>query len=71
VPFPGAYIKVLAVFTSKLTNHLTYGIYKEANGRLLKEGREEFEIDLETSNPLRQAYEHLKTLPEFSDATDC
>ena len=71
VPFPGAYIKILSVFTSKLTNHLTYGIYKEANGKLLKEGREEFKIDLETPNPLRQAYLHLKSLPEFADAVDC
>jgi hypothetical protein len=22
-------------------------------------------------NPIKQAYEHLKTLPEFADATDC
>jgi hypothetical protein len=23
------------------------------------------------SNPIKQAYEHLKTLPEFAGATDC
>ena len=27
--------------------------------------------DLEGANPIKQAYEHLKTLPEFSGATDC
>jgi hypothetical protein len=27
--------------------------------------------DLEGVNPLKQAYEYLKTLPEFSGATDC
>jgi hypothetical protein len=29
------------------------------------------EYDLDGSNPIAQAYEHLKTVPEFSDATDC
>lgn len=27
--------------------------------------------DMEGANPYVQAYEHLKTLPEFSDAVDC
>ena len=27
--------------------------------------------DLDGPNPIKQAYEYLKTLPEFSNATDC
>ena len=27
--------------------------------------------DLDGENPIKQAYEYLKTLPEFSGATDC
>jgi hypothetical protein len=27
--------------------------------------------DLERSNPFIQAYEHLKTLPEFANSKDC
>lgn len=27
--------------------------------------------DLDGNNPFEQAYEHLKTLPEFKNATDC
>jgi hypothetical protein len=27
--------------------------------------------DLEGPNPIKQAYQFLKTLPEFSDAVDC
>jgi hypothetical protein len=27
--------------------------------------------DLNGNNPIKQAYDHLKTLPEFSGATDC
>jgi hypothetical protein len=30
-----------------------------------------FKLDLEGPNPIKQAYLHLKTLPEFSDAVDC
>lgn len=27
--------------------------------------------DIDGKNPIAQAYAHLKTLPEFSDAVDC
>ena len=27
--------------------------------------------DITGENPIKQAYEYLKTLPEFSNATDC
>jgi hypothetical protein len=30
-----------------------------------------FDYLINGSNPIAQAYEHLKTLPEFSGATDC
>jgi hypothetical protein len=29
------------------------------------------EYDLTGANPIKQAYEHLKTLPEFAGAVDC
>ena len=29
------------------------------------------EYDLDSSNPIKQAYEHLKTLPDFAGAIDC
>jgi hypothetical protein len=29
------------------------------------------EYQLDGDNPIKQAYAHLKTLPEFSGATDC
>ena len=29
------------------------------------------QYDLEGPNPIKQAYLHLKTLPEFADAVDC
>jgi hypothetical protein len=30
-----------------------------------------FEYSLDGANPIKQAYAHLKTLPEFAGATDC
>jgi hypothetical protein len=30
-----------------------------------------FDYTFDGSNPIQQAYEYLKTLPEFADATDC
>jgi hypothetical protein len=29
------------------------------------------DYDIDGTNPIKQAYTHLKTLPEFADATDC
>lgn len=29
------------------------------------------DYEIAGNNPIAQAYEHLKTLPEFSDAVDC
>lgn len=29
------------------------------------------DYDISGENPIKQAYLHLKTLPEFADATDC
>jgi hypothetical protein len=28
-------------------------------------------VNLDATNPFAQAYDHLKTLPEFADAQDC
>ncbi len=30
-----------------------------------------FQVDLDGKNYIAQAYEHLKSLPEFENATDC
>lgn len=31
----------------------------------------ECEYDIQGDNPIRQAYKHLKTLPDFAGAVDC
>jgi hypothetical protein len=37
---------------------------------LLEESTHSFDYDIEGENPIKQAYEYLKTLPEFADAVD-
>ena len=35
------------------------------------EQRSACQYSIDGDNPIKQAYEYLKTLPEFADATDC
>jgi hypothetical protein len=69
--FPAAYIKVEQVIADKLESEAVIAFYKEKDGLLVKGARYNFQTSLEGGNAIKQAYEHLKTLPEFADATDC
>lgn len=71
VQISNAYIKVDRVDCSKSTSYYDLLINKEKNGDRIQYIRGEFEYKLENENPIKQAYLHLKTLPEYSDATDC
>ena len=72
ITIKNAYIKILQVAGNKNTLTTLYGIYKGPNFKEALEQRNAiFSLDLDGPNPIKQAYFHLKTLPEFSDATDC
>jgi hypothetical protein len=43
----------------------------DANGESFKAGSYKFTPNMDGGNFIAQAYEHLKTLPEFSSAMDC
>ena len=46
--------------------------YKDQDAALaFGDGGYQCAYDIAGDNPIKQAYEHLKTLPEFSDAVDC
>lgn len=46
--------------------------YKDNSGLPAFEDRSLIcDYDLNGKNPIAQAYDYIKTLPEFSDATDC
>jgi hypothetical protein len=69
--FNDCYIKVGSVSASKSDSTATVCFLEAEDGKLLFEKTYGFKIDLDGPNPIKQAYEYLKTLPEFSDAEDC
>jgi hypothetical protein len=46
-------------------------IYADANKKAFSESIFYAPYELTGANPIAQAYEHLKTLPEFAGAIDC
>ena len=67
--FTGIYVKVESVNSSK--NKTTASISFKLDETQLFYKYYEFPLDLNGPNPIKQAYEYLKTLPEFADAVDC
>lgn len=71
ITFTDAYIRVTQASATKETCVASYKILRSKDGPDLQERFADFSIDLDGPNPIKQAYLHLKTLPEFADATDC
>ena len=71
ITFDDAYIKVIHIHGTKdlLTAHV--GVYVKKDERQLDSKTFEFPLVLDGNNFIAQAYDHLKTLPEFAGATDC
>lgn len=69
--FENAYINVNNIKIDKTYATAVFYIFKKKNGQLLNQKVYSFEYDLEGPNPIKQAYLHLKTLPEFANAIDC
>jgi hypothetical protein len=67
-----AYIKVSNVAGSKedMAAEVRY-LKDSASGDLIKVESYSFGPDMDGDNFIKQAYEHLKTLPEFEGAIDC
>lgn len=63
------YIKVDQLVGTKTQLSATVSITAQGGG--IKYLNITFTPDLDGPNFIKQAYLHLKTLPEFSDATDC
>lgn len=64
-----AYIKVESVTSSKTVAKCTVSF--KVDDLPAWESKYSFEPSLDGDNFIAQAYEYLKTLPEFSDAVDC
>lgn len=66
-----AYWRVDQLAGNKAGMTITVNAYSEPSGLLLSSKQCFFVPELNTDNFIKQAYLHLKTLPEFSDAVDC
>ena len=64
-----AYWKIENIAGNKNQMHIE--IYANVNGEQIQRVVSTFIPSLDESNFIRQAYQHLKTLPEFSGAVDC
>jgi hypothetical protein len=67
-----AYIRVENVSFDKSKAMMFFvRVYAKQNFPSLSEQQMVLPYNMKGSNPYVQAYEHLKTLPEFSGAVDC
>jgi hypothetical protein len=69
VEIPNVYIKIETLDLNKISGKANLS-YKN-NSNLIKYNQIQFEYNINGENPIKQAYLHLKTLPEFADAVDC
>jgi hypothetical protein len=72
IEIKNAYIRVWKFEGSKSEIFIGVGFYKDSESEIFDS--KTFNItsyNLDGSNPIAQAYEHLKTLPEFAGAEDC
>jgi len=68
VTFPSCYIKVLEVRGGK--ENMVAVVQTQLKENLFLTDHYDFTPSLDGPNFIKQAYEHLKTLPEFAGATD-
>jgi len=69
--FDDAYIKVSNLTGTKNQVDAKICIFSVKDGELLETQYARFVPDMGGANFIKQAYEHLKTLPEFAGSTDC
>lgn len=68
----GAYCRVEDVKVNKTTAYCVLRKYKDDSGVLhFAEEGISYSYALDGDNPIKQAYEHIKTLPEYAGAEDC
>lgn len=68
---PDAYVKICAVSGSKDWVDMRVQFYESGTSKLQKTYRFTPSVADGSENFIRQGYEYLKTLPEFSRAVDC
>jgi hypothetical protein len=71
VIFEKTYCKIVRLSGNKEDFNFKLTKMTAKDGVFLEEQDYSFKPDLNGENFIAQAYNHLKTLPEFSDSTDC
>lgn len=71
VVFNDAYIKVENLVGNKTHIRIDVSIQKKVDEQIVDRRNYVFVPDLNGPNFIAQAYAHLKTIPEFTGATDC
>lgn len=71
VTFPASYAKVTSIQGTKNAIVACFEFRPDDAGVPFAWGAHSFAPALDGDNFIRQAYLHLKTLPEFAGATDC
>jgi hypothetical protein len=66
-----AYCKITEVSITKNSVTFTLQVFADKTKTFVIENVFTAPYDLDGPNPIKQAYEHLKTLPEFEGAEDC
>lgn len=67
-----SYIRVAHVAGTKHDVTANVMFHKDnASGEAFKAGNYKFSPDMNGGNFIRQAYDHIKSLPEFTNAVDC
>lgn len=71
VEFDGAYARVSEYHGTKSRMSFVVAWSETLGTDMLRQDTYMCDLDINGENPVRQAYLHLKTLPEFTTATDC
>jgi len=70
VDFADAYLKVGMIEGDKNMVRFDLLVYKAKDDRVIERRKYNFAPDMNGSNFIAQAYQHLKSLSEYSGATD-
>lgn len=65
-----AYVRVSSVLLNKESMKFNIEFCSVSDGAAIKTSEYVCNYILQGDNPIKQAYEHLKTLPEFAGAAD-
>jgi hypothetical protein len=65
-----AYHRVWNVKVSKDSVSFGLGVHSSSDDEMIDSTSHSCAYNLDGDNPIKQAYQHVKTLPEFAGATD-